>query len=117
LWERHQVQPAAEAHFHSRVALLEHFGSYSCRNIYNRSNAHRSQHATAEAFDVAGFVLANGTRIRVVNEWGEESPAGRFLRDVRDGACRFFDAVLSPDYNEAHRDHLHLDRGPYRTCR
>ena len=29
---------------------------------------------------------------------------------------RWFDAVLSPDYNAAHRDHLHLDRGRYRAC-
>jgi hypothetical protein len=36
---------------------------------------------------------------------------------VRDGACLFFDGVLSPDYNAAHRDHLHLDRGRYRYCR
>jgi hypothetical protein len=26
--------------------------------------------------------------------------------------CLFFDGVLSPDHNAAHRDHLHLDRGP-----
>nr|MBA3526869.1 extensin family protein [Sphingomonas sp.] len=32
-----------------------------------------------------------------------------FLREVRDGACRLFPTVLSPDYNAAHRDHLHLD--------
>jgi len=36
---------------------------------------------------------------------------------VRDGACRFFDVVLGPDYNDAHRDHFHLDMGAYRACR
>jgi hypothetical protein len=40
---------------------------------------------------------------------------------VRDGACRLFATVLSPDYNAAHRDHLHLDeakRGAmWRACR
>lgn len=70
-----------------------------------------------EAFDIAGFVLEGGERIRVLTDWSGDAPASRFLHEVRDGACRFFDAVLSPDYNEAHRDHLHLDRGPYRTCR
>jgi hypothetical protein len=117
LWERHAVQPAAEKYFHSRVALLEHFGSYSCRNVYNRPNADRSRHATAEALDVAGFVLADRRRIHVVNDWTSDSEESLFLHEVRDGACRFFDAVLSPDYNVAHRDHLHLDRGPYRACR
>lgn len=115
LWERHVLQPAAEQYFDSAIAKIEHFGSYSCRNVYGRPNATRSRHATAEAFDVAGFVLANGKRIRVVNDWSTAD--GAFLRQVRDGACRFFDGVLSPDYNEAHRDHFHLDRGSYRMCR
>ena len=42
--------------------------------------------------------------------------------DVRDGACRLFSTVLSPGYNAAHADHLHLDqaeRGKFggRLCR
>jgi hypothetical protein len=117
LWERHILQPAAEKYFHSRVTKLEHFGSYSCRNIYNRVHAARSRHATAEALDVAGVVLANGQRIRVVNDWSDDSVESRFLHEIRNGACRFFDGIFSPDYNAAHRDHLHLDRGPYRICR
>jgi hypothetical protein len=117
LWEKHAVAPAAARHFAVPVRRIEHFGSYACRNVYGRPNATRSRHATAEAFDVAGFVLADGTRIRVLGDWNETTAAARFLHDVRDGACRFFDGVLSPDYNAAHRDHLHLDRGPYRFCR
>jgi hypothetical protein len=117
LWEKHAVAPAAQRHLASPVERIEHFGSYSCRNVYGRPNATRSRHATAEALDVAGFVLADGRRIRVLGDWGDASPEARFLHDVRDGACRFFDGVLSPDHNEAHRDHLHLDRGPYRYCR
>jgi len=115
MWERHVLQPSAERYYGERVAKIEHFGSYSCRNVYGRPNATRSRHATAEAFDVAGFVLTNGKRIRVVNDWTSEDAA--FLHAVRDGACQFFDGVLSPDYNTAHRDHFHLDRGPYRVCR
>lgn len=117
LWEQHVVGPAAEQHFGSSVQRLEHFGSYACRNVYGRPDATRSRHATAEAFDVAGFVLANGRRIRVLGHWGQDSAEARFLEHVRDGACRVFDGVLSPDYNAAHRDHLHLDRGPRRYCR
>jgi hypothetical protein len=117
LWERYAVAPAAAEHFGVPVQRVEHFGSYACRNVYGRPNATRSRHATAEAFDLAGFVLADGRRIRVLGDWNDESEEAEFLRDVRDGACRFFDGVLSPDYNAAHRDHLHLDRGPYRICR
>lgn len=115
LWEHHVLQPAAREHYGVPVTKLEHFGSYSCRNVYGRPNATRSRHATAEALDVAGFQLGNGERIRIVNDWDNEHSA--FLRTVRDGACRFFDGVLSPDYNAAHRDHFHLDRGRYRICR
>jgi hypothetical protein len=49
LWEYHVLQPAAQAHFDAPVTLLEHFGSYACRNIDGRRDARRSQHATAEA--------------------------------------------------------------------
>ncbi|HAV51268.1 MAG TPA: extensin, partial [Brevundimonas sp.] len=39
-----------------------------------------------------------------------------FLKRLRDGACRVFSTVLTPDYNEAHRDHLHLDGAPRGLC-
>jgi hypothetical protein len=117
LWERHVVAPAAMRHFDQPLQRIEHFGSYACRNVYGRPDATRSRHATAEAWDVAGFVLADGRRIRMARDWQPDSEAALFLHEVRDGACRFFDGVLSPDYNAAHHDHLHLDRGPYRLCR
>jgi hypothetical protein len=117
LWERHAMQPIAIRHFQQPVARIEHYGSYACRNVYGRPQATRSRHATAEALDIAGFVLADGRRIRVLSAWPKADAEGTFLRELRTGACAFFDGVLSPDYNEAHRDHFHLDRGPYRICR
>ena len=117
MWEYHVVQPAAHAYFDAPVARLEHFGSYACRNIYGRKDAPLSRHATADALNIAGFVLQNGRRIRVERDWGSSDPDGKFLRDVRDGACRVFESVLGPEYNQAHRDHFHLDRGGFRVCR
>jgi hypothetical protein len=117
LWEHHGLQPLAQAHFGRRVVRIEHFGSYACRNVYDRETGPRSRHATADALDVAGFVLEGGRRVRVLGGWDADGETGRFLHDLRDAACRYFDAVLGPDYNAAHRDHLHLDRGPYRACR
>ncbi|MGZ8231738.1 MAG: extensin family protein, partial [Burkholderiales bacterium] len=75
------------------------------------------RHATADALDVAGFVLSNGRDIRIERDWGSDDPDGLFLRQVRDGACRVFDGVLGPDYNAAHRNHFHLESGGYRMCR
>ena len=117
LWEHHVLQPAALTHLNAEVKRIEHFGSYACRNIYGRKDAPLSRHATADALDIAGFVLANGRRIRVERDWGSDDDDGRFLREVRDGACRVFDSVLGPSYNTAHRNHFHFDRGGYRVCR
>jgi len=117
MWERHVVQPAAQKYFGMPATRIEHFGSYACRTIYGRPNANMSHHATADAFDLAGFVIGKDKRIRVVRDWNDTDAAGQFLREVHDGACIYFDSVLGPEYNAAHRDHLHLDRGRYKVCR
>lgn len=117
MWEHHFVAPAALLRFGEAVTRIEHVGTYSCRNIYGREDAPLSRHATADAIDVTGFVLSNGQRVRVERSWGREDAEGLFLRDVRDGACSVFDSVLGPEYNEAHRNHFHLDRGGFSACR
>lgn len=47
----------------------------------------------------------------------DDAAAAAFLREVRDGACGIFHAVLGPDYNALHRSHFHFDMGRYRQCR
>ena len=116
------IQPAAQRHFGAKVRTVEHFGSYNCRRMYGRDAGDWSEHATANAIDLSGFVLADGTRISVVRDWDGDPKKAAFLREVRDGACTLFATVLSPDYNAAHRDHFHLDqanRGAmgWRACR
>ena len=117
MFEAHGLQPAARRHLGQEVVRIEHFGTYACRNLYHRDSGRRSEHATANAIDVAGFVLADGQQVRVAEDWNGDPKRAAFLRAARDGACRFFDVVLSPDYNEAHRDHFHFDMGRYRSCR
>ncbi|HEY0113867.1 MAG TPA: extensin family protein [Allosphingosinicella sp.] len=122
LWEWHVVQPTALEHLGARVASIDHYGSYSCRRIYGRSEGQWSEHATANAVDIAAFRLTDGRRISVLGDWKGEGSKARFLREVRDGACRLFATTLSPDYNAAHRDHLHLDQAQrgamgWRGCR
>lgn len=122
LWEWRVVQPAALKHFGQPVARIDHFGSYSCRRMYGRKDAGWSEHATADAIDIAGFRLADGTRITVARDWQAKNAKAAFLRDVRDGACRLFATTLSPDYNAAHADHFHLDQAErgamgWRGCR
>jgi hypothetical protein len=117
MWERSVLQPEAERLFKSRVTHVQTFGTYACRNVYHQQNARRSQHATANAIDVAGFTIAGGQNVNVLRDWKDAGPRGRFARAVRDGACRFFGTVLSPDYNAAHANHLHLDMGRWMMCR
>lgn len=122
MWEWNVVQPAAQRHFGQAVTRITHFGSYSCRRIYGRDAGNWSEHAAANAIDIAGFVLTDGRSVTVVRDWRGGGDEAGFLHEVRDGACRLFATTLSPDYNAAHRDHLHLDqanRGTmgWRACR
>ena len=110
VFERQVLQPAAMRHFGSRVTEIRNAGSYSCRRLYGRAEGAYSEHATADAIDILGFRLADGTMIDVRRDWQASGANGAFLREVRDGACRLFATTLSPDYNAAHTDHLHLDQ-------
>lgn len=115
-WEHHVVRPAAEQFLSSPITRIHHAGIYACRNI--RGSATRpSQHATANAIDISGFTLKNGRRVTVASHWSQDSAEGRFLKNLRDQSCGVFGGVLGPDYNALHRDHFHLDLGPYKICR
>ncbi|WP_256587678.1 extensin family protein [Pseudomonas sp. Irchel 3E13] len=117
LFERHGLQPAAQRVFGQPVVQVDHLGSYACRNIYNRAEGRRSQHASANALDIAGFRLKDGQRIELQKDWNGEGPKAQFLRQVHEGACESFNTVLGPDYNAAHHNHFHLDMGSWQICR
>lgn len=109
-WLRHGVQPTATVLLGSRVVALEHYGTNNCRRIGGGDSGRWSEHATGNAIDIAAFKLADGRRIVVRRDWMGSDPAATFLHTVRDAACGEFSTVLSPDYNAAHADHLHLDQ-------
>ncbi|MDE2386004.1 MAG: extensin family protein [Alphaproteobacteria bacterium] len=114
LWDRFVLQPAALRHYGQRASEVLHFGSYNCRTIHNSS--HMSEHATANAFDIAGVRLAGGRVISVKKAWTAGGTDAAFLRELRDGACGDFNMTLSPDYNADHADHLHVDMGWLHGC-
>ena len=117
IWTRQVVQPAAREILGQPATQIDHYGTYACRRIYGRSEGRVSQHAAALAIDVSRVRLADGRRISVLSDWNDPGPKGRFLRRIRDQGCRLFRVALSPDYNVAHRNHLHFDMSPYRLCR
>ncbi|MCX7283087.1 MAG: extensin family protein [Novosphingobium sp.] len=121
LWLEHGVQPAAERILGTQVARIEHMGTSNCRRIGGGAAGNWSEHATGNAIDIGAFVLKDGRRIAVRNGWTSGDDGAAFLRAVRDSACDSFTTVLSPDYNAAHADHLHLDQaqraGGWAACR
>jgi hypothetical protein len=118
-WIRNAAAPAAYQMLGSELARVDTFGSYACRNVRGTARTdRRSGHALADAVDVGGFVLKDGRRITVRNGWSSPDPQVRaFLRTLHASACRRFGTVLSPDYNVAHADHLHLEDDGARFCR
>lgn len=118
IWRRQSLEPAAREILGSDVVQIDHMGAYACRNVNNGGVSNRiSAHAQAAALDFSGVRLRDGRRITVVANWSGDSPEARFMRRIRDDACRIFGTVLSPDYNAAHRDHLHLEATETRFCR
>ncbi|MEM6857793.1 MAG: extensin family protein [Pseudomonadota bacterium] len=115
-WARYGVDRAARQILGSSLARIETMGSYACRNIAGSSR--RSAHATGNAIDVSGFVLADGRHIDLKSDWDGGTPAEReFLRIVHKSACKRFGTVLGPEYNAAHNDHFHLEGTGNSFCR
>ena len=115
LFERHGLQPAAQAVFGQPVSHVEHVGSFACRRIAGSQRP--SQHSYANALDMVGFRLRDGQHVSVLRDWPGQGDKARFLRLVQEAACDSFNVTLGPEYNAAHRDHFHVDMGMWRMCR
>ncbi|RYZ11172.1 MAG: extensin family protein [Myxococcaceae bacterium] len=121
IWDRQVLRPAAQA-MGSEPASVQSYGTYSCRRIYGSTESadRPSEHARANALDIGSVTLKDGRTISVLDDWDGQGPGGApaatFLRQARDGACRLFSTVLTPDYNAAHANHLHLDGAPHSLC-
>jgi hypothetical protein len=105
--------------FGQEVVTLGDMGTYDCRNIVGNPfwKGVRSQHAAANAIDISGFTFADGRSISVLRDWKGKGPESQFLREAHRRSCRYFRVALSPDFNAAHANHFHFDRGLMWTCR
>lgn len=117
-----ETSKLAEEILGAPLQQIHHFGTYSCRRQAGNSSNAWSEHAFANAVDIAAFELTDGRTISVKKDWAdaktpEEKAKRKFLRKSRNIACRLFRVVLSPDYNAAHHDHFHFDQGPSHSCR
>ena len=86
-WITTMLQPAAEQVFGSPITRLANASGYACRQR-NGSQSHSerlSEHALANAIDIAGFVTADGRSIEVARHWG---PTLRDQKEATGAAAR-----------------------------
>ena len=91
-----------------------------------RSSGRPSQHGSALAIDVGQIIFTNGTHLDVKDHWNggigsavcgegseptERTEAAYALRSIICHAAqqRLFNVILTPNYNQAHFNHFHLD--------
>ena len=119
LWSQHGLQPAAQEIFGQCVAEISHFSSYSCRAMRTSAGdtGRMSSHATADAIDISGFVLTDGTRLSLLSDWNGTPAKAAFLRRANRTACTWFRVTLGPAYNRLHADHFHLQHSGFGLCR
>ena len=114
-WIRSDIAPLAQR-LGGAVAELDNFDSFECRGRNRIVGAKLSEHGRANALDVRGFKLADGTMISLT----DRSVPRQLRETVLHSACARFSTVLGPSSDWYHEDHIHLDlmerRGSYRIC-
>lgn len=101
----------------SGVTSLLHIGTYNCRVISGTSTL--SQHAFANAIDIYGFEFDDGRLWTLVDDWEHDTQnftteAARWLYEsgYRWHDQRYWNLILTPNYNSAHDNHFHVDLTP-----
>ena len=117
-----QAAPIVRAH---GIAEIVDIGVYNYRCIDQTKtppNCSMSQHAYAKAIDLAELVTTEGTHYSVLNDWVIDA-SGPTCDAATDGdkddflhriicelkAANVWNIVLTPNYNDAHRNHFHVD--------
>lgn len=107
-----EVDAYAKGAMESGLATLVTGTAMMCRARNGGDDSALSEHGFANALDVVGFTLEDGTRITVESGWaGGALAEGKLLRQAHGAACGRFTTVLGPEANAEHEDHLHLDLG------
>ena len=80
-WVEKTLQPAAREALGTSVVRLRNASGYACRarNGHPLGTDRLSEHALANAIDIAGFVTADGRTVDVVRSWG---PTARDRREA-----------------------------------
>jgi hypothetical protein len=107
------------------VVGLQHFSMYRQDAMVGEST-NVSGHASGRAIDVGLFEMSDGRKLTVLDDWtnrkrGAEpcdvssgAEAEKIMREVVCDASerQLFQMVLTPHYNDAHKNHVHLEVRP-----
>ena len=113
LWLQNAVGPEAKRRLNKNLSSINHVSTYSCRR---RPSGKLSEHAFGNAIDIAQFNFSDGSSVSIEPDWHRGGRKGRYLRAITQAACQYFSTVLSPLSDANHQDHLHLDKGAWRSC-
>jgi hypothetical protein len=115
-WIRENVAPAAATTLGSPARTIVTAGSYECRERDRVPGAKPSEHSRANALDLRGLILANGTKVDLT----DKAASKEFREVIRQSACNTFATVLGPGSDDWHASNIHLDlierKGNYRIC-
>lgn len=120
-WLRDFVRPsAALLPGQPRLVGLVPGSTYQCRATVGNASEKLSEHALGNAFDIAAFRFADGSKVEIAPRQDDGDLTEAFQHAVRGTACLHFSTVLGPGANAAHDNHLHLDikarKGGFRLC-
>jgi hypothetical protein len=119
LWVKESVAPAARRELGAVPRSIVQDSAYVCRPRNNQEGAKLSEHAHANAIDIAAVGFSGRAPVGVEARAGGTAEA-RFQATIRVDSCRYFTTSLGPGTNAAHATHFHFDaaerRGGYRLC-
>jgi hypothetical protein len=125
-WVTSSLQPAAREELHRDVSVISNASAYVCRRRNGQSTGKISEHAKANAMDIAWLRFSDGSSTTIKGDWsGILGPLGisakaEFLGRIRREACVRFTTVLGPGSDSSHADHFHVDmarrKNGYRIC-
>lgn len=126
-WLSSSVLPAARLELKKRVVKINNASAYVCRRRNGLASGKLSEHAKANALDIATLGFDDGSSISIKGDWSGlkqligVSAQGNFLRLIRRDACIRFTTVLGPGSDPYHGDHFHIDvarrKNGYRICK
>jgi hypothetical protein len=118
LWVRDSLVPASKKYLGAVPNKVVHDSAYVCRSRNNAPGGRLSEHATANAIDIAAIGFADRPPVAIGR--GAAASEKIFEMAIRRESCAFFTTVLGPGSNAAHATHFHFDaaqrRGGYRLC-